>query len=930
MRSFKRIITMILALAMVLTCVSIPAMAAGSFSDITDEKVATAVDKLVAYKIITGYEDGTFRPDNQITRAEFAAIVTRMKGVADNLPTDSVTGFSDLDNDASRAWARPYVKAAVDLKIINGFEDGTFRAGEPVTYEQAVKMLVCAVGYEVVAQSEYNKALVSNPNATWSAGYIAAANKHGITKGVITAQISQPASRGVVAVLTSNALEVPELVTDEQGNLTKPEEGKEETESTMQTITGVVTGTFFTGVTEADPGLQEDEIYIDATDNDDDGEYKLSDSLAESIDLDQYIGRRVDAYYDNLEGAITSMNIKNASSDVIEEGSIESVSGYSVKYRKANGRTSTEDLSGYNFIVNGKYVEDYDISELENGTIEYFQSGSYKVAKVSSYEVFVVNSYDKENEKIFLKYAKYKNNNYYEFPTRSSDKPVIYVKNSGGSAYTKTEFDSLYLSQYDVINYMESPEGTAGDPIRKMYVTKGAKSGKVTATLEGEREVEIGNDTYYLTQQYYDFEDDGNDQKAPFELSDQYTFYLDYTGQIAAIKYNATDSTSWNYGYIYAADEREEQLGIYTSGGEAVVYTLKNSVKVDGEKTDADKVYDTLEAAAAAIVGNTLGDVSNTTYAQPIKYSASGKTIDAIDTVLNADGEVSKYNESETIGGSNDSFTYDGVTDGEMGSSSTTKVTVDGESYGINSATVIIYVPDDREEDGSYAVMKASAAFAVTAERYTEVFAMDSSTNKAKMVLVYGSNPTLVFTGASPYMIVTKASNTGDTQKFTGYVSGKTETTDVTVSEDNYESGISNVSGSDIGVGDVIRYIKDNSGEIVAIQRIYEAGETTLINDDESVDSITDTTSTDFVAKIGTVDDKDSTDNTVTINCDGSTTTYKVGSTTFLKLASNGDVNTTSLGEVYTANEADAASTIITISNSVSSGASAKVIYVIK
>ena len=126
MKSLKRLITMILAVAVMLSSMGIVALAETSFSDIEDSKVAQAVDKLVGFGIITGYEDGTFKPDNQITRAEFAAIVTRMKGVADNFGADAVTGFSDLDNDASRAWARPYVKAAVDLKIINGFEDGTF------------------------------------------------------------------------------------------------------------------------------------------------------------------------------------------------------------------------------------------------------------------------------------------------------------------------------------------------------------------------------------------------------------------------------------------------------------------------------------------------------------------------------------------------------------------------------------------------------------------------------------------------------------------------------------------------------------------------------------------------------------------------------------------------------------------------------------
>ena len=935
MRSLKKLITMMLAIAMVLSCVSISAMAKGSFSDITDPKVDDAVGKLVAYKIITGYDDDndgvaeSFKPDNQITRAEFAAIVTRMKGVADNLPTDAVTGFADLDSDPSRAWARPYVKAAVNLKVINGFEDGTFRAGDPVTYEQAVKMLVCAVGYEVVANSELAKIKVSNPNATWSAGYISAANRHGITKGVITAMVSEPASRGVVAVLTSNALEVPALESDNKGNLVKPDNGGE-TESNMQTITGIITATHFTGLDEADPGLQEDEIYIDSNDNDDDGEYKLSDSLAESLDFEQYIGRRVDAYYDNLEGEITSIKLKSASSEIIEEGSIESISGYSVKYKDERGKTTSEDLNSYTFIVNGKYVDEYDLNNLKNGKIEFFTTGQYKVAKVSDYKVFVVNSFDKENEKIFLKYENYEGNNYYEFPTRASDKPEIFVKNSGSSAYTKTDFENLYLSQYDIINYLESPSDAAGDKVLKMYVTKGAKSGKVTAKLDGEREVELGNDTYYLTQQYYNFAGNSNDEKAPFELSENYTYYLDYTGQIAAVKYSATASTgTWKYGYLVEVEKKDKVIGIidangnYKTGG----YELKDTVRVDGAKTKASNVFDILKEAAEVIDANANDDTLTETngYAQPIRYSESGGKIDGIDTVLEGEG------------GANDNFTYDGQLGSSAKSTTTTKVTVGSTSYAVNSTTLVVYAPKDRTDDSSYAVMKPSAAFAVTANRYVETFAVDStsSNNLSKFVVVYGSNPTLNFIGNTPSMIVSKIRNTSDTREFTGYAGNNGAEVSVKVSEDGVETEIEGndnlVTADDVEVGDIIRYIKDNKGEIIAIEMIYDASEEgkLLVNAEEDYFRNIEGTGADFVACYGSVNAKDETDKTIEVLSD-KTRTYKTGSSKIFKLKANGDVITGVIDEISVEADGGEASNVVILTNNSTDNASATVIYIIE
>jgi len=222
MRKIKAILAMCLAFLIAFSTVGVlaeettaatqtaadEASQTAKFSDITaGSKTEEAVVKLVAYNIISGYPDGTFKPDNSITRAEFATVIAKFKKIGSGYGTDVKTGFSDLDADEQNAWARPYVKAAVDAKIINGFEDGTFRASEPVTYEQAVKMIICAIEYDVIATSEYNRLMATNPETTtWSSGYIAAANKNSITLNAISAQITQPTTRGIVAILTSNGM----------------------------------------------------------------------------------------------------------------------------------------------------------------------------------------------------------------------------------------------------------------------------------------------------------------------------------------------------------------------------------------------------------------------------------------------------------------------------------------------------------------------------------------------------------------------------------------------------------------------------------------------------------------------------------------------------------------------------------------------------
>lgn len=799
MRSLKKLITTLLAVVMILTSVGIPAFAA-SFSDITDQRVSEAVDKLVGFNIITGYEDGTFKPDNQITRAEFAAIVTRMKGVADNLSADAVTGFSDLDNDASRAWARPYVKAAVDLKIINGFEDGTFRAGEPVTYEQAVKMLVCAVGYEVVAQSELNKIKLTNPNATWSAGYIAAANKHGITKGVITNLISEPASRGVVAVLTSNGLDVPEIKENEDGTFEKVEE--DEKEQNVEEIKGVVSGTYYTGLDAANVDISQAEIMIGT--GEDKETYELSADLRKSIDFEDLIGKNVVAYYDKIDRQITQIMARNNTSTIIKEQDVISISGDTIKYYNENGRSDSVSLSGYTKIYNGKYYPAADLAtNFRNGTIELIEGGGQKVAKITSYQVFVVNSksFTSTEERIYFKDNKtYNGNGYYDFPAATSSKPEIYQNGA------KKEFSSSLFSEWTVINLLESPN-VGGNKVNRMYITSGKKSGKITEGLDEERMVMMDGKEIYLTRDYAESSD-----KVTFELNSTYSYVLDYTGQIAAVdKKAAASNTVYQYGYIVGADSDDGLIRLILKDGTDKTVNMKKNVKIDGVSTDKKDV-ETKLGAIAALIGNTG-------CYQPVKYNITNSELTALDTVADSTGAKA------TAVGSNsdDTLVYNGKEDSVT--ATTSKVTVGGNTYNFTSSTTVIYVPSDKSAVGDYSVMSPSTAFAVGTNRKIEVLGADPSDRikNATMVLMYGTDPAYTTNGKTPYMIVTGKKVTGGKDVIEGYQEGSDTITTLTISEEKFKTiGANHVSSDAVGKGDIIRYI-GTTGNVIAIEMVYDA-----------------------------------------------------------------------------------------------------------
>ena len=89
--------------------------------------------------IVSGYEDGTFRPENTITREEFATMICRLKKY-----DTSVTGsFSDVPADH---WAASYIAAMKANGIIGGYEDGSFGLGKNITRAEAIAIINRATG----------------------------------------------------------------------------------------------------------------------------------------------------------------------------------------------------------------------------------------------------------------------------------------------------------------------------------------------------------------------------------------------------------------------------------------------------------------------------------------------------------------------------------------------------------------------------------------------------------------------------------------------------------------------------------------------------------------------------------------------------------------------------------------------------------------
>jgi hypothetical protein len=194
MKGTKRVLATILTLAMMLSLVSVASAAEGPFVDVAaNHEAAASFGLLKEIGVYKGYPDGTAAPDSPITRAEFAAVVCRMLNREKSATAMAAYTPTFPDANETWAWAYGYVNVASSLGIIKGYEDGTFRPQNNVTFAEAFAMLVRAL--------KLDKAAVG----VWPANYMLVAAHIGLDKG-LDPVANLAMTRGEMAVAADNGV----------------------------------------------------------------------------------------------------------------------------------------------------------------------------------------------------------------------------------------------------------------------------------------------------------------------------------------------------------------------------------------------------------------------------------------------------------------------------------------------------------------------------------------------------------------------------------------------------------------------------------------------------------------------------------------------------------------------------------------------------
>ena len=190
----KKLLAMVLALVMTLS-LAVSANAAFKDDKSISDDYAESVAVLNGMGVFKGYEDGSFKPEGNITRAEVATIVYRIytADVAKNDKSGLYATYNKFSDMAGAGWAQGYIGYCANASLVKGYPDGTFKPSGKVTGYEVLAMILRAVGYD--KNNEFS-------GADWALHVAQTAQQLGVLDNVAkTTDLNAPASRELVAEL---------------------------------------------------------------------------------------------------------------------------------------------------------------------------------------------------------------------------------------------------------------------------------------------------------------------------------------------------------------------------------------------------------------------------------------------------------------------------------------------------------------------------------------------------------------------------------------------------------------------------------------------------------------------------------------------------------------------------------------------------------
>ena len=590
----KKVLCLIVSLTMLLTAAVVPtASAVGmtGFSDVDGTNYETPVAILRTLGIMNGYADGSFHPYVTVTRAEMAVICLHMLNIKDYGEDVSIeeVQFDDMQDH----WARAAVAYARSFGIIDGHADGNFYPDEPVTYEQAIKMITATLGYDYYATL----------NGGYPGGYLNVATRLNLTKGV-GLTMGAYITRGDVAKMVYNSLTADLMeVIGYRGNgdaVYQASEDKNILSEYYDTakITGIVEeneNTGISGESTLDSGMVRigDEIFKDG-----------------GTGIGNYLGYYVSfyAYGDDTVANRTVIAFKVESSknnyisldaDMIENVSLIS-SSYVYEYRRNDNDKNTKSVKTSItplVIYNGVAIDDYRISDIapEYGRVTLIDNnddGRYDILDVVDYEIMVVYNSSDRTKTVTSSYSTGARS-----ITLEDDNEDYIVRIMDGKG-NNVPFNTI--KKGSVLHFAFSRD--EDQSVRTVIVSNDSVTGSISGR-NSDQDFKI-NGNYYS---YYDFVLKNYD----LSIGDEGTFYLSYDGKIAG--FDGEEKVNKNIAMMitYTAGgpfNGGNTIEVIKADGTFATFTMANKVKLDGVEYSGSDVFNMISNSESHLFGIRSGD----------------------------------------------------------------------------------------------------------------------------------------------------------------------------------------------------------------------------------------------------------------------------------------------------------------------------------
>lgn len=746
--------------------------------DIADTKYAEAAELLGALGIMVGdAESGAFRPDDPILRSEMAKVAVYSIGLEDIVKSSNgTTKFPDV---AADHWATGAINVADQQGLVVGDSEGTFRPDDSVTFEEAVTIIVRALGYEPAAQDK----------GGYPTGYMSVASQKQLLKGIDAAS-AQPAKRGDIAQLVFNAMTVNLMEQVGYGSTVSYEEvdktllyDRLNVEKAFGQITATDETSLTGGSTTGDNKIQiNDNLYLKGDTN-----------------ANQLLGYNV-LYYARIDKTtdektlilVTPQSNKN-NSLVLNSTDIVDVTGddtanKTVEYwanRATDRRTKTVSIkSDATYIYNGKYKTGITNADLKPTSgnlllIDANMDNIYEIVFVNHFTNLVVDTVSEITGRVTDKYL----NGSLVFDNNSNPDVKYSIIKDGA------EIGLTDLQEWNVISYTISDDKN----LIKAYVSDASITGTVN---------EISEDGYRIGESDIMYEK-AESYPNEIKLLDKGTFYLDIEDKIAAVNTRAANESAITTNYAYLVDaamktdfNKTAQFKLFTKEGTTVV--LESATKM--------RLNDSYAQTPSDVVAHltTGGSVAP----QLIIYETnSDGNISGIDTA--ADGT--------TTGAPNPSeFTLNIQKTGMVYKRASGKL----GNVGIGDDTIIFDIPASAGDDTTkYAIRNKST---LSNDSSYDAIIYDLQDNYMANAIIITSS-TGITNAESPITVVNYlAEIRNEDFEYTDKLYGYSEGAEIELTAAD-KSVFRKEDGTALKAGDIIQYKTDAKGNVDGITLLFDS-----------------------------------------------------------------------------------------------------------